>query len=86
MPAERISMRKIREVLRLKFECCLTNRKIAKSTSIARSTVGDYVNRAVAAGFSWPLPDTMDDARLEQILFEQVPITPKVQRPPLNFS
>lgn len=86
MPAERISMRKIREILRLKFECSLTNRKIAKSTSIARSTVGDYVNRAVAAGLSWPLPEDMDDASLEQILFEQVPHTPKAQRPPLNFS
>ena len=50
MPAERITMRKIREVLRLNFECGLTNRKIAKSASIARSTVGDYVQRARDAG------------------------------------
>ena len=85
MPAERITMRKVREVLRLKFECGLTNRKIAKSTAIARSTVGDYIQRAVAAGLSWPLAEDMDDARLEQILFDQVPRTPKDQRPPLNF-
>jgi transposase len=86
MPAERITMRKIREVLRLKFECDLTNRQIAKSASIARSTVGDYVHRAKAARLSWPLPDDMDDTRLEQILFDQVPHAPKNQQPPLNFS
>jgi transposase len=86
MPAERITMRTIREVLRLKFECKLTNRNIAKSLSIARSTVGDYVRRAEAAGLSWPLPDDLDDSRLEQILFDLIPRTPKDQRPPLNFA
>ena len=86
MPAERITMRKIREVLRLKYECKLTNRKIAESVSIARSTVGDYVRRAEAAGLSWPLPDDLDDSRLEQILFNQIPHTPKDGRPPLDFS
>jgi transposase len=85
MPAERITMRKIREVLRLKFECGLTNRKIAKSTSIARSTVGDYVQRALDADISWPLPDDMDDAQLERALFSQVLQVPKNQRPPLDF-
>ncbi len=86
MPAERITMRTIREVLRLKSECKLTNRNIAKSLSIARSTVGDYVRRAETAGLSWPLPDDLDDSRLEQILFNQIPHTPKDGRPPLNFS
>lgn len=78
-------MRKIREVLRLKFECGLTNRKIAKSASIARSTVGDYVQRARDADISWPLPDDMYDARLEQVLFSPVLQVPKNQRPPLDF-
>ena len=86
MPAERITMRKIKEVLRLKFECRLSNRKIADSACVARSTVGDYVRRAKAAGLSWPLPEDMDDGRLEQILFDQVPHSPKDQRPPIDFS
>lgn len=86
MPAERITMRKIREVLRLKFESRLSNRKIASSTSIARSTVSDYVQRAIAAGLSWPLPEDMDDGRLEQVLFGQVSHIPEDQRPPLDFS
>jgi hypothetical protein len=41
MPAERLTMRKIREVFRLKFDCQLSNRKIAQSCHIARSTVAE---------------------------------------------
>ena len=36
-------MRMIREVLRLKFDCGLSDRQIGKTTGMARSTVGDYV-------------------------------------------
>ena len=42
---ERLSMRMIREVLRLKFDCGLSDRQIAKSVGIARSSIGDYVRR-----------------------------------------
>ncbi|MCF8025775.1 MAG: hypothetical protein K9K62_04100 [Desulfobacteraceae bacterium] len=85
MPAERITIRKIREVLRLKFECGLSNRQIANSISVARSTVGDYVIRAKAAEISWPLAEDMDDGRLEQLLFCQVSAEVRDQRPPLDF-
>jgi DNA-binding transcriptional regulator LsrR (DeoR family) len=43
MAKERLSMRKIREILRLKYECHLTDRQIAKSCSVARSTVAKGV-------------------------------------------
>ena len=56
MPMERLSMRKIREVLRLKWACELSNRAVATSCAIAPSTVWDYVHRATQAGLSWPLP------------------------------
>ena len=46
MPAERLSMRKIKEVLRLKFGLGLGHRQIARSCSINHSTVADYVRRA----------------------------------------
>ena len=61
-------MRKIKEVLRLKASG-LSNRKIARICSIGRSTVADYVSRAKAAGLSWPLPEDMEDERLEQQFF-----------------
>jgi len=57
---ERLSMRKIKEVLRLKLEQGLTNRAIARSCSIGRATVGEYLRQATAAGLSWPLPEGLD--------------------------
>lgn len=69
MPAERLSMRKIKEVLRLKFELGLRHRQIARSCSINHSTVADYVRRAEAAGLGWPLPAELDEAELETRLF-----------------
>jgi transposase len=62
-------MRKIRELLRLKFELKLSDRKIAQSLSIARSSVKECLNRAAASQLSWPLPDELDDATLEARLY-----------------
>ena len=65
MPKKRLSMRKIRELLRLKYELRRSHREIATSPGIANSTVSDYARRAAAAGFTWPLPEGLDDAVLE---------------------
>jgi transposase len=69
-------MRTIKEVLRLRWEAGLSQREIAISCRIARSTVADYVLRAQAAGLSWPLPEDLDEEALEQLLF------PPAARPP----
>ncbi len=69
MPRERIPMRKIKEVLRLKWSCGLSRRVIAKSCAVAKSTVDEYLNRAASAGLSWPLPESLDDTALEQLLY-----------------
>jgi hypothetical protein len=73
-------MRKIKEVLRLKWEQGFTNRTIARSVSIARSTVGEYVRRARDAGLGWPLPAELDEAELEQRLFPPPPVVPAGSR------
>ena len=57
MTQERLSMRKIREVLRLKHEVGLSNRAIARACQVSNSTVGEYLERAQAAGLGWPVPD-----------------------------
>ena len=62
-------MRKIREVLRLKFELKLDNRQIAASCRISHVTVGKYLSRFASAGLSWPLPEEMDDGQIKQRLF-----------------
>ena len=69
MPRKRLSMRKIREVLRLKYYCNRSIREISGSCGIGRGTVGDYLHRAKAAGLKWPLPDELSDTALEQQLF-----------------
>jgi DNA-binding transcriptional regulator LsrR (DeoR family) len=55
VPTRRLSMRKIKEVLRLRFELRLGQRAIARACSISQSTVHEYLNRAAAAGVVWPL-------------------------------
>jgi transposase len=66
-------MRKIRELLRLKFELALSDRKIAQSLSIARSSIKECLNRVTAAQLSWPLPDELDDIALEALLYPTQP-------------
>jgi len=68
MAKRRISMRKITEVLRLKWQHKLSNRKIAHSCSLSHSTVREYLLRAKLAGLGWPLPAELDDGRLEDLL------------------
>ena len=78
---ERLSMRKIREILRLHLACGLSARRIAQSTAIGRTTVGEYLQRFNASGLSWPLPETLSDTELEQRLFPPAPKVPTEQRP-----
>jgi len=70
MPEERLSMRKIKEVLRLRF-AGLYQEQIARSCSMGQSTVHRYLKRAEAAGLSWPLPEDYDDDQLEGLLFPE---------------
>ena len=62
-------MRKLREVLRLRFELKLGYQQIGQSCSIGVSTVHKYLKRAEAAGVTWPLPDDWDEARVEAQVF-----------------
>lgn len=69
MPTERLSMRRIRDLLRLKFAQELSDRAIAASLEISKGAVGSYLSRAPVAGLSWPLPVDLDDDALDLLLF-----------------
>ncbi|HEV2606567.1 MAG TPA: IS21 family transposase [Xanthomonadaceae bacterium] len=69
MPAERLSMRKIRDVLRLTHGLGMSRRLVGEATGIGKTAVGEYVRRAAVAGLDWPIPDEIDDAELERRLF-----------------
>ena len=65
-------MRKIKDVLRLKYECGLSHEQIATIHHIAQSSVSKYVTRAKAAGFTWPLPAELTEEALEAELFPSI--------------
>lgn len=80
MPRERLSMRKIKEVLRLRHEHGLSHRAIAAGCGIGITTAREYLVRAKAAGLSWPLPPDLDEERLEGLLYPPVAKVPPSER------
>ena len=71
MPARRLLVRKIREVLRLKHKRGLSHRAIAQACAIGLGTVSLYLQRTAQQGLGWPLPAELDDAALEARLFRR---------------
>lgn len=69
MPAVRLSMRQIVEILRLAREQGCGIRLIAVRVGLPHSTVGDYLRRFAAIGLPWPLPPELDHAVVEARLF-----------------
>lgn len=69
MPRERVPMRKIRDVLRLRHEAGLSHEKIARAVGISKGAVAKYLSLSQARGLSWPLPEDLDDTALERLLF-----------------
>src|SRR6266542_4161507 len=81
MPAERLSMRKVREVLRLKYACGASARVIAQSVGIGRTAVAEYIRRAAVIGITWPIPAELDDTALERKLFAPAGYNPPRSKP-----
>ena len=69
MPAQRLTMRRIRDLLRLHYGTGASARAIARELGVSRSTVKEYLTRAAAAKLTWPLPAELSDAVLEERLF-----------------
>lgn len=86
MPQERLTLRKIREILRLKKENGLSNRAIARVCKISNSTVGEYVRRAEAANLHWPLPEGISEEELYGKLFPGETVLVETDRPQPDFE
>ena len=78
-------MRKIREVLRLHHDTGLGIRAISRSLKASPSTVREYIVRARLQGLSWPLPESLDDARLLRRLYP-TPASSSRRLPPPDWS
>lgn len=68
-----LTMRKIREVLRLHFDCGFKQREISRAVGASPTTVGQYVRRMQRAGLSWPLSSTLSDDEIEALLYPPPP-------------
>lgn len=86
MPTGRLTMRRIRDVLRLKFAQAPSERAIAASLGLGKGSVGTYLRRVREAGLSWPLPDGLDDDSLELLLFPSSPTVLDPDRPVSDWA
>lgn len=86
MPQERVSVRKIRELLRLHYDLQLNQVQIARSCNIGQSTVFRYLKRFEESGLSWPLPADCHDRVLKELLFAK-PVAGQIgDRAPIDFA
>ena len=85
MANSRLSMRKIKDVLRLHFQLGLTVRQIGQSLNISHNTAIEYLRRSRAANIGWPLPPGLSDSDIESLLFPPLPPS-TVKRPEPNWA
>ena len=69
MSNKRTTMRKLRELLRLRLQAGLSIRAISRSTKLSVGGVQKLLSRAEALSLTWPLPDDLDDARLAELFY-----------------
>ena len=66
-------MRQLTDILRLKYAAGLSHAKIAAALGVSKGVVAKYVSLAEARGIGWPLPEAVDEAALERLLFPAAP-------------
>lgn len=83
MSQQRLTMRQIREVLRLKNSLGFSDRQIAKMLQISKTTVSTYLSHAKVAGISWPIDESLSDSSVYQKLFPSEAPSVSTSRKPL---
>ena len=83
---DRHTMRKIREILRLHYECELSQRQISASTGVSKGAVTDYLRRAREHGLTWEQARALDDAEVETRLFRLLGRNEPPRRVPIDFA
>src|SRR6185369_9490245 len=82
---ERHPMRKIREILRLRFERGLSQRQISASTGVSKGALSAYLTRAARAGMTWELARDLDDSEVEARLFQLTGRNEPPRRVPIDL-
>jgi hypothetical protein len=84
--SERHAMRKVREVLRLRFEVGCSHRALQASTGLSKGSVSEYLKRATARGLTWPEAQSISDADVEAYLFRAIGRSEPHGRTPIDFA
>ena len=63
-----LSMRKVREILRLSLECHMGKREVARSCTVSPTTVTNYLSRIEKLNLNYSQVARMDDEELKRIL------------------
>lgn len=79
-------MRRIREVLRLRFECGCSHRAISAATGLSKGSISDYLQRAAIAELTWEKASKLSDAEVEQQLFRVLGRLEPPVRAPIDFD
>ena len=69
MPTKRISMRQLRELLRLRLHADLSMRQIQGSLRISLGAVQKIINKAQTEGLDWAAVETLDDQQLARVFY-----------------
>ncbi|POV86272.1 IS21 family transposase, partial [Aeromonas sp. ASNIH8] len=87
MSARPITVRKLKEILRLKYQAQLAHRQIALSLHISPSTVSYYLNRAAQLGIlTWPLSESWDDVSLARAFLNTRAVHNTQHKPTPNWA
>ena len=80
MAMPRLSVRKILEILRLRFESGLSHEKICESVGCSKTSVGDCLRRFAAAGLRWPEASQLLEDDLENRLYPHAAVTDRAAK------
>ena len=86
MPARRVRVRKIREILRLSWECGLSQRQVAGCCGAGKTTVVDCLARARRTGLDWRAATVLSDEELEGRLYPPAEVMAASERPLVDWA
>jgi hypothetical protein len=69
MARQRVTMRKIRDILRLRLAGGLSIRQINASTKVSLGSIQKLLSKAAELELGWPLPDDLNDAQLARMFY-----------------
>src|SRR6266571_691891 len=82
MPARRVPMRRIKEVLRLKLDCGLSHRQIVAALGVSLGAVSKFVSLAEREGLSWAAMAGLDEDQIEARLCPKAAPAKRQRAPP----